>query len=395
MVSPALSRRRLLRGSVALAAYTLAAQPLRSLGLEPANDEQLVPFLDPQPWDPKRPMLRWAKLDGWITGIPDLYEVSHYPKPTIDPTTRPEDWKVEFTGYLKRPATFTLADLMKRPKRTVTALLECGGNGSNPGFSGACGNVRWTGTPLGPILRELGLWKRSQEVVFYGSDEKVEKIRDKDFPQNFARSLAIEHALQDEVLLAWAHNGEPLLPIHGFPLRLIVPGWFGVAWVKWLKRVDVLDRRFMGKWMAREYVTLRGETKECTDWTNWRETSVCNINCKSVTARAIRRPNGTIRFNGAAWSDGTPLRSVEIRIDDGPWEPAVLERKPLRGSEARYTWSFWHYDWKPPGPGEHTVVSRAVDDDGRIQPSSEDPTMKNKATFWEANQQWPRRFRIE
>ncbi|HAB15244.1 MAG TPA: sulfite oxidase [Verrucomicrobiales bacterium] len=389
------SRRDLLRGSVALAAYTLASRPLRAFGLEPAPGEVLIPFLDPQPYDPKRPMLRWANLKDWVTDANDLYEVSHYPKPTIDPATKPADWKIEFTGYLRKPTTLTLADLMKRPRKTLTATLECGGNGSNPGFSGACGNIRWTGTPLGPVLRDLGLMQRSQEIVFYGSDEKVEKIRDRDFPQNFARSLPLNHALQDEVMLVWAHNGEPLKEIHGFPVRLIVPGWFGIAWVKWLKRVDVLDRRFMGKWMAREYVTIRGEEREDPKTTNWRETSVCNLCCKSVTARAVRRPDGSIRFSGAAWSDGTTLKSVEVKLDDGRWEPATLERKPARGRDTKYTWSFWHYDWKHPTPGDHSVVARATDVDGRVQPSADDPAIKNKATYWEANQQWIRKLRVE
>lgn len=394
MLSAPLSRRNVLRGSVALAAYSLMARPLSALGLEPAPGEELVPFLDPQPYDPKRPMLRWANLTQWITANDELYEVSHYPRPTIDPAIRPEDWKVEFTGYLKKPVTLSLADLQKRPHRSLTATLECGGNGSNPGFSGACGNIRWTGTPLGPLLRDLGLTRRSREVVFYGSDEKVEKIRDKDYPQNFARSLPVEHALQDEVMLVWAMNGEPLSAAHGFPLRLMVPGWFGIAWAKWLKRVDVLDRRFMGKWMAREYVTLRGESRDNSDATNWRETSVCNLGCKSVTARAVRLRNGTIRFTGAAWSDGTPLKSVELKVDDGPWQLAVQERKPARGADRKYTWTFWHYDWPNPTPGDHSIVSRATDDDGRVQPSADDPTMKQKATYWEANQQWVRKLRL-
>lgn len=394
MSPTSLSRRDLLRGSVALAAYTLAARPLSAFGLEPAAGEELIPFLDPQPFDPKRPMLRWAHLNSWITPKEDLYEVSHYPRPKIDPATKPTDWKVEFTGYLKTPVTLTLADLMKRPHKTVTATIECGGNGSNPGFAGACGNLRWTGTPLGPLLKELGLMKRSEEIVFYGADEKVEKIREKDYPQNFARSLSREHALREEVLLAWAHNGDPLMDSHGFPLRLVVPGWFGVAWVKWLKRVDVLDRRFMGRWMAREYVTIRGEEREGSDWTNWRETSVCNLCCKSVTARAVKRPDGSIRLTGAAWSDGTPLKSVEVKVGDGPWQPAVIEKKPARGLDAKFTWSFWHFDWPSPPPGEHTVVSRATDADGRVQPAVDDPTMKKKATYWEANQQWVRKLRV-
>lgn len=393
MSSSPLSRRDVLRGSVALAAYALASRPLSAFGLEPTAGEELIQFLDSQPYDAKRPMLRWANLQNWVTDSAEVYEVSHYPRPKIDPSTRPADWKVEFGGYLRKPTTLTLADLQKRPTRTVTALLECGGNGSNPGFSGACGNVRWTGTPLGPLLKELGLMKRSEEIVFYGTDEKVEKIRDKDFPQHFARSLAVEHALREEVLLAWAMNGEPLGAAHGFPLRLVVPGWFGIAWVKWLRRVEVLDRRFMGKWMAREYVTIRGE-ETAGSGTLWRETSVCNLCIKSVTARVVRRPGGALRISGAAWSDGTPVTGVEVRIDDGPWRPAVLERKPARGLDARFTWNLWHFDWSDAAPGDHTLVSRAVDADGRVQPPADDPSMKNKATYWEANQQWVRKIRV-
>jgi hypothetical protein len=150
----------------------------------------------------------------------------------------------------------------------------------------------------------------------------------------------------------------------------------------------------MGKWMAREYVTIRGEDRPEGDWTNWRETSVCNLGCKSVTARAVKLPDGTIRFTGAAWSDGTPLKSVEVKLDDGPWQPAVIGKKPARGADTQITWSFWHFDWKNPTPGDHNVVSRATDEDGRVQPAADDPAMKQKATYWEANQQWPRRLRM-
>ncbi len=384
MPSSALSRRDVLRGSVALAAYTLATRPLRSLGLEPAAGETLVPWLDVQPRG--RAMLYWQDLDSWITPNPSLYEVSHYGKPKGDLV----GWKLELTGFVGKPAAFTLADLQKRRHKDVVATLECGGNGAGVGFMGAVGNVRWTGTPLAPLLREAGLTRRSREVVFYGADEKVEKIRDQDFPQHFARSLDLDHALAEEVILAWAMNGEPLSEAHGAPLRLVVPGWFGIAWVKWLRRIDVLDRRFMGKWMAREYVTIRGEERE-REGTNWRETSVCNMNVKSIAARAVRRPDGSVRITGAAWSDGTALRKVEIRIDDGPWQPVALEKK---STGSRFTWTLWHFDWKQPVPGEHTVVSRAMDADGRTQPAAEDPSIRNKKTFWEANQQWPRRIRL-
>ena len=378
-----LSRRDVLRGSVALAAYSLAARPLAAAGLDPAPGEQLIPWLDAQP---KGRGLHWQDLNSWVTPNEHLYEVSHYPKPKVDPTT----WQLEVTGYVKQSRRFTLEEIQKRRKKSVYATLECGGNGAGIGFMGAIGNIKWTGTPLAPLLRECGLIKRSKEVVFYGADEKTEKIRDQDFNQNFARSLALDHALADEVLLAWAMNDKPLDNTHGAPLRLVVPGWFGIAWVKWLTRIDVLDRRFMGKWMAREYVTIRGEERE-GDTVNWRETSVCNINVKSIAARAVRRPDGSVRITGAAWSDGTPLTTVELKIDDGPWQKVALDGKPR---DAKYTWTLWHFDWQNPPAGDHTMVSRATDADGRVQPQAEDPRIKLKKTFWEANQQWPRKIRI-
>ena len=378
-----LHRRDLLRGSVALAAYGLAARPLSVLGLDPGPAEEVVPFLDVQAAGRG---IYWQKLTRWITPNEQLYEVSHYGRPK----TSADDWAVTFSGELGKPRRVSLAELKRRKVRTVTATLECGGNGSGPGFVGAIGNIRWTGTPLGPLLRDLGLTRRSREVVFYGADEKVEKIRDKDYPQHFARSLCLEHALRDEVLLAWEMNGEPLSEAHGMPLRLIVPGWFGIAWVKWLDRIQVLDRRFMGKWMAREYVTLRGS--ELGDGSmDWCETSVCNMNVKSITARVVRRADGVHRVSGAAWSDGTPLARVEVRVDGGPWQPARLLKKPSREP---YTWTFWEFDWAQAPAGEHTLVSRAIDADGRVQPAADDPAIRNKRTYWDANAQWVRRIRI-
>jgi hypothetical protein len=115
------------------------------------------------------------------------------------------------------------------------------------------------------------------------------------------------------------------------------------------------------------------------------------MNVKSIVARALRLPNGAVRFTGAAWSDGTPLRHVQIRVDENEWREATLEPKP---SGARFTWTFWHYDWIDPQPGEHTVVSRAMDEDGRVQPSAEDPEIKLKQTYWESTQQWPWQFKL-
>jgi DMSO/TMAO reductase YedYZ molybdopterin-dependent catalytic subunit len=327
----------MIKGSVALAALALAQFPHRAFGFkDPEEADRLIPFLDQQPAG-KNTMLRWEQLKSWITPNEQVYHVQHYGVPKFD-LGKAGGWKSP--GLVKKPRVLTLADIQARKRTTVTATLECSGNSSSAGFMGAIGNVRWTGTKLAPLLEESSPLKRGIEVVFFGIDEKTEKIRDKDYTQNFARSLAIADALRDEILLAYEMNGEPLTHEHGAPVRLIVPGWFGIAWVKWLNRIEVLDRRYMSKYMAREYVTIRGEERDGK--TIWRETSVGQIDVKSIIARAVRRPDGTVRLSGAAWTDGTPLRAVEVRIDDDKWVRATLDRS----QSAKYAWTFFNFDWK-------------------------------------------------
>src|SRR5207248_11195343 len=161
---------------------------------EPGADETVVPFLDVQP---KSKMLYWQDLTSWITPNDQVYQVQHYGVPEVDGA----NWHLEISGLLKRPRTLSLAEIKARQRRTITATLECSGNSSNPGFMGAIGNIRWTGTPLAPLLRECHPLDRAIEVVFFGADEKVEKIRDQDYLQNFARRLSPRdvvkaHALQ-------------------------------------------------------------------------------------------------------------------------------------------------------------------------------------------------------
>ena len=378
-----ISRRQLLKDGAALAALAFAPSPLSALArLDAEEGGTPLPFLDPQP---PGHMLRWEELTEWITPARDVFAVSHYGTPAVDPAA----WRLTVSGLVKAPRTLTIEELRARPRVEVVAALECSGNGAGAGFMGAIGNLKWAGTPLAPLLKECGLEERAIEVVFFAADEKVEKIRDKEYLQNFARSLSVEDSLRPEVLLAYEMNGEPLAKEHGAPLRLIVPGWFGIAWVKWLSRIEVHDRRYMNRFMARDYVTIRGEERDGK--TIWRETSVGPIDVKSIIARAVKRPDGTVRISGAAWTDGTPLKVVEVRIDGGPWIPARLDEKPAD----RYAWAFWSHEAKGLAPGEHTLVSRAADARGRIQPAADDPAIKLKRTYWEANEQVPRRIRIE
>ena len=378
-----LTRRDMLRGSVAFAALAFAQAPLSLFGFdEPGADETVVPFLDAQP---KGKMLYWQDLASWITPNDQLYSVSHYGTPEVDLGT----WELEISGSVKKPKRLSLADIKTRKRKTVTATLECSGNSSNPGFMGAIGNIQWTGTPLAPLLKECHPLDRAIEAVFFGADEKVEKIRDKDYLQNFARSLSLRDVLKrDDLLLAYEMNGRPLEKVHGAPLRLIVPGWFGITWVKWLTRIELLDRRYMSKYMAREYVTIRGEERDGK--TIWRETSVGPMDVKSVVARVVRRKDGSLRVTGAAWTDGTPLQRVELKIDNGNWASVELDKT----RRSKYSWTFWNYGWKNPSAGDHTLVSRALDAEGRVQPSGDDPEIKLKRTYWEANQQWVRKIKI-
>ena len=373
----------MLRGGVAFAVLAFAQRPLSVFGFdETGADETVVPFLDAQP---KSKMLYWQDLTSWITPNDQLYSVSHYGTPEVDPRR----WQLEISGLVTKPKTLSLADIKARKRRTVTATLECSGNSSNPGFMGAIGNIEWTGTPLAPLIRECHPLDRAIEAVFFGADEKVEKIRDKDYLQNFARSLSLRDALKrDDVLLAYEMNGQPLDQGHGAPLRLIVPGWFGITWVKWLTRIELLDRRYMSKYMAREYVTIRGEERDGK--TVWRETSVGPMDVKSVVARVVRRKDGSLRVTGAAWTDGTPLKRVELKIDNDGWAPVALDKS----RRSKYSWTFWSYDWKKPTAGDHTLVSRALDAEGRMQPSGDDPEIKLKRTYWEANQPWVRKIKI-
>jgi DMSO/TMAO reductase YedYZ molybdopterin-dependent catalytic subunit len=286
---------------------------------------------------------------------------------------------------VRNPGTYRLPDLKAMPRRDVTFTLECSGNNGFPWFWGGIGNAKWTGCALAPILERAGLQQSGIEVVFYGSDAGDEEVRNNKIRQNFARSMSLEDAMSPENILCYEMNGVPLAAHHGFPLRLIAPGWFGIANVKWLKRIEVIDTRFMGRFMAKDYVTLREEKRGAE--TVWNMTSVGRSLVKSVAAKVTKEGSG-YRIHGAAW--GAPIDRVEVRIDNGEWRKATIGE----GKDEAFAWKFWRLDWANAAPGEHTVVSRAIDTSGKIQPAMDDPMLAGKKTYWESNGQLPRRIRL-
>jgi DMSO/TMAO reductase YedYZ molybdopterin-dependent catalytic subunit len=197
--------------------------------------------------------------------------------------------------------------------------------------------------------------------------------------------MSLEEAMSPYNMLCYEMNGEALPTRHGFPVRLIAPGWYGIANVKWLQRIEVRSRRLMNRFMARDYVTLRQE--EIDGEMVWTESSVGRSLLKSAPARVVRNDD-SYRIEGAAW--GAPIQEVEVKIDDGPWQPAQLDTENVR----RFAWRFWSLEWADAEPGEHSVTSRAIDTHGNVQPAKDDPLIANKITYWESNGQITRQLDI-
>lgn len=317
------------------------------------------------------------ELSSWVTPTEDFFNVSHYGYPELDASS----YRLQFTGLVERPLSLTLQDLQSRPRVETTTVFECGGN-SRGMLHGMVGNARWTGTPLLPLLAEARPTTDSREAHFWAADTGVEEIRGGEYEQNFARSMSLDQVSERGPMLVYEMNGQPLSVVHGFPVRLIVPGWYGVCQVKWLQRVELSADRLMTRFMAKDYVTLMG--RDVNGKTQWVETSVTRLRVKSVIARVTRSGDDFTIF-GAAWSDGTPLDRVEVKVDDGDWRAATLERP-----DDPHTWTFFSLETAGLAPGEHTVVSRATDAEGRTQPVD----LSMKRTRWENNELFTRTIQV-
>jgi len=386
MDTPEISRRKLLwQGSATFAGLALARSPWIAEAFPSRPGEEVIPWLDQPPPNPAPNVIGnlhpWEELlDSWLTPNAKFFSVAHYGSPDLM-----QPWRLEVTGLVRQSRIFSLDELKSRPRQEIIFTLECSGNHGLPGFTSGIGTARWAGTPLAPLLREVGVLDQGIEVAFWGSDAGDEEVRQIKMRQHFVRSLSLADAMSPQTLLCYEMNGAPLPPEHGFPLRLIVPGWYGIANVKWLMRIEVLRTRWEGRFMTRDYVTIREETRNGN--TVWTETLVGRALLKSVPAR-VTRLNGQYRIVGAAW--GGPIARAEVQIDGGSWVPATIDRS----EGAEFAWKIWSLDWKSPSAGEHVIASRAIDTQGNIQPASDDPRIAKKRTYWESNGQVTRRIRI-
>ncbi len=308
-------------------------------------------------------------VHGWVTPNKLFFVRNHFEIPAIDRAS----WRLRLDGLVKQPLELTYEELTALPERSLFATVECAGNGRSflrerqPGVqwgAGAIGHAEWTGVPLHVVLERAGLKPQVKEIVFEGADVGTEA--DHPQPMHFARSLPLKKALDPNTLLVYRMNGEVLTPSHGHPLRLFVPGWYGVASVKWLSRITASDTHFEGYFQTVKYTvqrrTERGLEAEI----------VGPMYVKSEIIRPLPGAAlglGTNRLFGVAWAGEEAVRAVEVSTDGG----ATWGEARLIGSPVAHAWSLWEYLWETATPGNYTILARAVSASGKTQPMQHDP----------------------
>ena len=377
-------RRDVLKGALSIGGIAAGISTTSNL-LFPAlaQGERLIPFTDDASeafsWRPIEPnTTHWQdtrEITSFFTDNEDFYLVQHYGQPEIDS----DSYRLKVTGMVDNELELSLDDLQTGDVIEQQVGFECGGN-SQRLLYGLIGNANWRGATLSSILSRAGIQDGAKEVVFFAEDVASEEIRGREVEKAFARSLSVEDAMRSENMLAFEMNGEPLPHFHGKPVRLLVPGWYGVANVKWLTQIHVQDTRYMGRFMGRDYVTLKRTNVGGVE--RWVENSVTTMNLKSAIVRVIES-GGRYRVQGIVLNDGTPLESVEVKIDDGPWQRAQLNPR-----NTKYSWKLFQYDWIEPNSGPHTLVSRVTDINGNVQPTNDE--LPEKVSFWEDFGQFPR-----
>ena len=302
--------------------------------------------------------LRWP-----VTPVGLHYLLTHFDVPVV----QPETWRLTIHG--ERELELSLEELRARPAAEHIVTMECAGNGrarfdprpvSQPWLYEAIGTARWRGTPLRPLLEEAGVPEGTVEVLLTGLDRGVEGGEE----QAFQRALPLEDALRDEVLLAYEMNGAPLLPQHGFPLRLVVPGWYGMTNVKWLARIELVDTPFAGYQNRQGYRLRQTEDDEGVPLNRMQPRSLMvPPGIPEFLTRDRTVAAGEVVLEGRAWSGLSPIASVEVSADGGStWAPAELE--PVG---ERWAWRGWTLRWQAE-PGEYVLCSRARDEAGNEQP---------------------------
>lgn len=332
------------------------------VGFAADTDPARMIVRSPKPADLEMPLPGFNEA---ITPIERFYVRCHTYTPKVDLA----GWKLQIDGLVAHPVTLTMAELKKMPHVDLVSVVECAGNGRGfyqPHVSGtqwtfgSVGNGRWTGVRLKDVLAKAGVKDTAKHVLFDGADVPLGKMED------FRRTITIEKAMDPDTLLAFGMNGQDLPVQHGFPLRLIPPGWAGDSWVKWVTHIEVLDHEFEGFWMKSAYRHPLKPVAPGASVDASQMVPVTDINVKSAIASPLAGalPLAATKISGAAWSNGSPVTAVDVSVDGGKtWNHATLGK-----DLGRYSWRLFEFSWNPRAEGEYTIMSRARNAAGAVQP---------------------------
>jgi DMSO/TMAO reductase YedYZ molybdopterin-dependent catalytic subunit len=306
-----------------------------------------------------------ALIGGVVMPNAHFYVRNHFQIPVLDPTT----WRLEVGGLVERPLSLSLRDLMNMRSQALVVTLECAGNGRallDPPAAGeqwelgAVSTAEWTGVPLVEVLDRAGVKPGAREVVFRGVDNGT--LPGQTDTISFERSLTIDDARDSEALLAYAMNGEPLPIQHGFPLRVVVPGWYAVASVKWLREIEAIEGSFDGHYQTGSYFFEHERDGKVTR----DPTTLQRVRALITEPKPDEElEQGELAIRGVAWSGAAPIARVEVRIGDRDWQEARL-----LGARHRHSWQWWELITRIENRGTTTIRARAADLAGRIQPDA-------------------------
>ena len=304
-------------------------------------------------------------FDSWRTPNDVFFVRQHLPRPSVDAAS----FRLKIDGRVSKPVEMTIEDLHRLPAHDVPATLECTGNGRAfyrprvPGMQwsrGAIGNAVWRGPRLADVLKTAGFDASAPYVTFNGADTGVGQTPD------FVRSFPMKKLLDPSTIVALEMNGERLPDLHGFPTRLIMPGWDGASWVKWLTNVTVQNEPVKGFFMYPAYCYPKhavepGKAAPADDLAMIEAMPVKSIIGSPEENAEV---SGALTVSGVAWSGEETIERVDISTDGGSlWSPATLSSEKVRSA-----WRLFKYEWKPAKPGYYTILSRATDSAGHTQP---------------------------
>ena len=377
------TRRALLQG----AAIAIAS---RSSVWTLAQDEELVDFADldgfkteSSPRNPRIKFLDLRRLTSWKTPENDFFSFHQTETVQVDAST----WSLKVGGFVENPLQLTLDQLRRRPdRRDIAVTIECSGNAAGPAANGMISNGVWSGVGLRSLLEQAKLKPEAREIAFFGMD--MERDRASGMVAAHGRSVYIQDAMEPNAMLAFELNGKPLPAERGYPVRVILPGWYGMTHIKWLSGIEVLDRRYEGTHMSRNYHTVHAASD--TDDQLVMESAITRTRLKSVVARVTRRRDA-YKISGAAWGGPSPIKAVEVNVNGGPWRAARIDERGDNTAAGPFAWVLWSLDWTDAGAGTHTLISRAIDEQGRIQPTLQE-LRRDVKSVREDNSQWPRKI---